>query len=271
MAKLDLVLESVRDRYMINVLEEGTTELGALKTKRFLTESTQRIKEILIQEGVMDSVKAGVQNAYLKAKPVMMQNVDPRISKGVMGLGALAGAGAIAGEYGDEIGAAYDNVADKINTGINTYKVAGTFDPNMSTYDKLTTAADAGWHNNHQAAADMKRAIWDKQSNEYLNQVPDNNPKTVDPTLLKAEADARELMNPAVQSANTALNGLVDKNVTQSNETVADLNKQSQVFAQPAPVKVTGLDYDKTHAGGFDNRVPKGYWDKQSNEYLGIK
>jgi len=189
MAKLDLVLESVRDRYMINVLEEGTTELGALKTKRFLTENTQRIKEILIQEGVMDGVKAGIQNAYLKAKTT----VDPRVSRGVMGLGALAGAGAIAGEYGDEIGAAYDNVADKVNTAYNKF-----FHPT----------------------------------------------------------------NSAVQSANTALDGLVDKDVTQSNETVADLNKHSQVFAQPATVKVTGLDYDKTHAGGFDNRLPKGYWDK---------
>jgi len=59
MAKIDLIIENIRDEYMINLLEEGeVSELETLKTKKFLNESLGRIREMLIEEGAM----AGVQN-----------------------------------------------------------------------------------------------------------------------------------------------------------------------------------------------------------------
>jgi hypothetical protein len=44
---------------MMNLLEEGAvTELGALKTKKFLNENLGRIRGMLVEEGVMDAVKS---------------------------------------------------------------------------------------------------------------------------------------------------------------------------------------------------------------------
>ncbi len=58
MRKLNLVLENIRDEYMMNILEEGSvTELGALKTKKFLNENLGRIRGMLVEEGTMDKVK----------------------------------------------------------------------------------------------------------------------------------------------------------------------------------------------------------------------
>ncbi len=58
MRKLDLILENIRDEYMINLLEEGSvTELETLKTKKFLNENLSRIRKMLIEEGAMDGVK----------------------------------------------------------------------------------------------------------------------------------------------------------------------------------------------------------------------
>ncbi len=65
MRKLDLILENIRDEYMINLLEEGeTTELETLKTKKFLNENLNRIRGMLVEEGVMDSVKNHLGNNW---------------------------------------------------------------------------------------------------------------------------------------------------------------------------------------------------------------
>ncbi len=66
MAKLQLVLENVRDRHMINILEEGTTELVALKTKKFLNENLSIINKILVEEGVVDGAKEHLANNWGK-------------------------------------------------------------------------------------------------------------------------------------------------------------------------------------------------------------
>ncbi len=58
MRKLDLILEDIRDEYMINLLEEGaTSELETLKTKKFLNENLNRIRKMLIEEGALEGVK----------------------------------------------------------------------------------------------------------------------------------------------------------------------------------------------------------------------
>ncbi len=67
MAKIDLILENIRDEYMINLLEESeVSELEALKTKRFLNESLNRIRGMLVEEGAMDSVKSHLANNWGK-------------------------------------------------------------------------------------------------------------------------------------------------------------------------------------------------------------
>lgn len=58
MRKLDLILENIRDEYMINLLEEGeTSELETLKTKKFLNENLSRVRDILVEEGTIEAVR----------------------------------------------------------------------------------------------------------------------------------------------------------------------------------------------------------------------
>ncbi len=65
MRKLDLILESIKDEYMINLLEEGEiTELETLKTKKFLNENISRIRKMLIEEGVLESIQDGLSSSW---------------------------------------------------------------------------------------------------------------------------------------------------------------------------------------------------------------
>ncbi len=100
MAKLDLILENIRDEYMINLLEESeVSELQALKTKKFLNESLGRIRKSLIEEGNMDAVKQHLKNNW---------------GKYLAGAGA-AGAVGTGLAYGDEIKGLAQNALDKYN------------------------------------------------------------------------------------------------------------------------------------------------------------
>lgn len=51
---------------MINILEEGTTELVALKTKKFLNENLSIIHKILVEEGVVDGARNHLANNWGK-------------------------------------------------------------------------------------------------------------------------------------------------------------------------------------------------------------
>ena len=67
MATLNEAIEIVKDRHLIKVLEEGTvSELGALKTKKFLTENLNLMRHILVEEGVVDNAKAHLANNWGK-------------------------------------------------------------------------------------------------------------------------------------------------------------------------------------------------------------
>ena len=67
MGKLDLILENIRDEYMINLLEEGeVSELESLKTKKFLNKSLGRIRSMLVEEGALDAVKGHLANNWGK-------------------------------------------------------------------------------------------------------------------------------------------------------------------------------------------------------------
>ena len=54
---LEIILENKKDKYLINILEESTSELESLKTKRYLTENLNMIGKILTEEGVLDTLK----------------------------------------------------------------------------------------------------------------------------------------------------------------------------------------------------------------------
>ncbi len=102
MRKIDLILENIRDEYMINLLEEGeVTELQTLKTKKFLNESLRAIRGMLVEEGTMDNVKDHLKNNW---------------GKYLAGAGAagLAGAGY---EYKNEIADALGMGDDKLPVG----------------------------------------------------------------------------------------------------------------------------------------------------------
>jgi len=105
MALLNKVIENKRDEYMISVLEEGTTELESLKTKKYLTENLHLIGKILMEEGVVDAAKANLSNNW---------------GKYAAGAGAL-GAGALAYDNRDTIhdylSGASANPTDYLNKG----------------------------------------------------------------------------------------------------------------------------------------------------------
>ena len=80
MTKIDLILESIRDEYMINLLEESeVSELDALKTKKFLNESLGRIRSALIEENSLGTVKEYLAHSWGKylAEASLMEQEAP--------------------------------------------------------------------------------------------------------------------------------------------------------------------------------------------------
>jgi len=102
MRKIDLILENIRDEYMINLLEEGSvSELETLKTKKFLNENLNRIRKMLIEEGALDSVKGHLANNWGKY---------------------LAGAGALgAGAAGAMTDAGQETLANLKDSAVDAY------------------------------------------------------------------------------------------------------------------------------------------------------
>ena len=66
--KLDLILENVRNGYTLNLLEEsavhGVDEREVLMGKMLINESTMMVRRILVEEGVMENVKALLENTF---------------------------------------------------------------------------------------------------------------------------------------------------------------------------------------------------------------
>ncbi len=64
--KLDLILENTRNKYSLGLLEEsaGISEQDVLKGKIMINEATMTIRKLLIEEGVMDSVKDLLQENF---------------------------------------------------------------------------------------------------------------------------------------------------------------------------------------------------------------
>ena len=66
--KLDLILENVRNGYTLNLLEEsavhGVDEREVIMGKMLINESTMMVRRILVEEGVMENVKALLENTF---------------------------------------------------------------------------------------------------------------------------------------------------------------------------------------------------------------
>jgi len=79
--KLDLILENVRNRYSLGLLEEaeGMSEKDLLKGKIMINESTMQIRKMLVEEGVMQGVRDLLEEGW---------------GQRLVGAGALAGVGA---------------------------------------------------------------------------------------------------------------------------------------------------------------------------------
>ncbi len=120
MRKIDLILENIRDDYMINLLEEGTaSELETLKTKKFLNENLSRIRHMLIEEGALEGVK---------------QHLGDNWGKYLAGAGAGAGAGA-AGMHGADV------INDQLPLGTSVGNLPGAIGDGLMSGDPAEMAA----------------------------------------------------------------------------------------------------------------------------------
>ena len=64
--QLKEITESVKENYLLNSLEESTSEIGLLKTKKFLNETTAIIEEAILEEGLQDKIAAFHRNLLAK-------------------------------------------------------------------------------------------------------------------------------------------------------------------------------------------------------------
>ena len=80
--KLHEIVESVKEDYLLNVIEESSSDAEVLKTKKFLNETALIIESMLVEEGLGDGMKEILKDAFIEA---------PRLYFGAMkeGLGAF--------------------------------------------------------------------------------------------------------------------------------------------------------------------------------------
>ena len=169
MRKLDLILENIRDEFMINLLEEGSvSELETLKTKKFLNENLQRIRGILIQEGAMDSVKSHLANnwgkylagagaagtAYGLGNTETGGEIMDQLNMQNSTIGErVAGAGEV---IGDKLGDAYDSATGTASDAVDAAKLAGgnLYDATGRLVDQAHQAIDPNFQPGATGAVD---------------------------------------------------------------------------------------------------------------------
>ncbi len=112
--KLDLILENIRNKYNLGLLEESSnmSEIDLIKGKILINESTMLIRKMLIEEGVVANVQATLQESWQNV--LLQENLGESIS--------------------DMASDAYDNVSDS---------VSGMFKPKMVN-DGMNGEVEAG-------------------------------------------------------------------------------------------------------------------------------
>ena len=83
--KLDLILENIRNTATLNLLEESSAinadEKEVLKGKIFINESTVMLRGLLIEENVMETVKAVVHQNYADLFEEAVHAANPKLDK----------------------------------------------------------------------------------------------------------------------------------------------------------------------------------------------
>jgi len=75
-AKLHEIVESVKEEYLLNVIEESTSEIEVLKTKKFLNETASIVEKILLEGVGFDAVGAPINNnGGVAPTPTMLDNI----------------------------------------------------------------------------------------------------------------------------------------------------------------------------------------------------
>jgi len=123
--KLDLILENVRNKYTMGLLEESSSEKETLQGKIILHEATMSIRNMLIEEGTMQQVKDNLEEAWTaqmieetmtaeQAKIYNTQNMGTeRLSSAAAGVpvvgGLISGVGQMHGGFraGEKLGHEY--------------------------------------------------------------------------------------------------------------------------------------------------------------------
>ena len=77
--KLDLILENIRNRYSLGILEESETlsEIEKLQLKIMINESTMLARKILVDNGLMENTRLILEDAFVRAIEEMSPPVSP--------------------------------------------------------------------------------------------------------------------------------------------------------------------------------------------------
>ena len=83
--KLDLILENIRNRYSLGILEESDslTDIETLQAKMFINESTMMARKVLIDNGLMESTRLILEEAFVRAIEEMAPPVSPNQRKAI--------------------------------------------------------------------------------------------------------------------------------------------------------------------------------------------
>jgi hypothetical protein len=128
--QLDLILENVRNKYNMSLLEEGTnlSERDLLKGKMMINETTMNIRKMLITEGAVEQVKMMLQENWQQH----LANNKGRYAAGAGavaagGLGYAADQGYLPNEFGKGwVGQAGDQISQGYDAAKNYITSDGT-------------------------------------------------------------------------------------------------------------------------------------------------
>ena len=150
--KIHEICESVKDDYLLSAIEEnqGISEVGVLRMKKFLKESVSKIEKMLVEEGYLDYGRAIIEESFKASVDDIRNNARQAVAAAgqagqavgqagqavgrvagaagravapVAKAGALVGAGALAGGVaGTEFGAAHAGDVNTFNNNLEGTK-----------------------------------------------------------------------------------------------------------------------------------------------------
>jgi len=147
-ARLHEIVESVKEDYLLNVVEESTNEVEVLRTKKFLNETASIVETMLFEaedgngSSIIDAVrnyvtqaKAAAQNKLRYANTRIRQTIAPEsiYPKNPADLSPVPTYGQIARAYGQM----YNNLPAAAKYGIPAAALAGTAGAGYAGYEMM--------------------------------------------------------------------------------------------------------------------------------------